>query len=254
VAVSAYDDIAEWYDHWVSGLIQDDPYVRAVQTLMGEVAGLRICDLGCGQGRVARHLADRGASVVGIDLSAKLLQIARRHEEAEPCGIEYLQADARSLHGVGGEAFDGVLCHMALMDIADLVPTLNTIARILRPRGWFVFSILHPCYNTPRSGEMVSPEGVIRFVARYFDERHWQSDTRTGPPGKVGAHHRTLSSYINALPNAGLLLECISEPRATGSLADRRPVWEEVPAVLAARCRKGAVAQPEAPVSAVSQS
>ena len=223
--------------------MDEDPYFREVQALMGDVAGQRICDLACGQGRVARRLADLGAGVVGIDLSAKLLEIARRHEEAEPRGVQYLQADARTLHGVAAGAFDGVLCHMALMDIADLVPTLHAVARVLRPGGWFVFSILHPCYNTARSGEMATSEGVVRFVASYFTEGHWRSNTRTGPPGKVGAYHRMLSTYINALTGAGLVLERMTEARATGSLAARWPSWAEVPAVMAACCRKGAVDQ-----------
>jgi hypothetical protein len=122
-------------------------------------------------------------------------------------------------------------------------------ARILRPGGWFVFSILHPCFHTARSGEMVLPEGRVRTVGRYFVEGYWRSDTRPGPPGKVGAYHRTLSTYVNALTDAGLTLERMSEPRPTGDIADapsllsrsdQRPVWEEVPAVLVARCRKGA--------------
>ena len=86
---------------------------------------------------------------------------------------------------------------------------------------------------------MTAPEGVVRFVAGYFTEGHWRSDTRTGPPGKVGAYHRTLSTYLNALTNAGLVLEQMREARAGGSLAKRYPGWAEVPAVLAARCRKG---------------
>jgi SAM-dependent methyltransferase len=197
---------------------------------------------------VARHLAHRGASVVGIDLSARLLAIARRHEEAVPRGIVYQHGDARSLDGVGDSMFDGVVCHMALMDIPDLAPTLRSVARILRPGGWFVFSILHPCYHTARSGEMALPEGTVRTVARYFVEGYWRSDARPGPPGKVGAYHRTLSTYVNALADAELTLERMSEPRPIGDAADApsrlsrsdwRPVWEEVPAVLVARCRKG---------------
>jgi ubiquinone/menaquinone biosynthesis C-methylase UbiE len=240
--MSPYDDVAEWYDAWV-GPIHEDPYLKEVQALMGEVAGQRLCDLACGQGRIARYLADRGASVLGVDLSAKLLQIARHHEEAEPRGIEYLQADAGKLQGVADAAFDGVLCNMALMDIRDLAPTLHSVARILRPGGWFIFSILHPCYNTARSGEMASPEGAVRFIASYFIEGYWRSATRTGPPGKVGAYHRMLSTYVNALTDAGLVLERMREARATGSLAERAPGWAEVPAVLAASCRKGIVAQ-----------
>ena len=249
MTMSTYDDIAEWYDNWVgTHSMREDAYFPAVEALLGELSAQRICDLACGQGRVARHLADLGAAVVGIDLSVKLLAIARRHEEAEPRGIEYRHADARSLDGVTDATFDGVVCHMSLMDIPDLAPTLLSVARVLRPGGWFVFSILHPCYHTSRSGEIDSPEGPVRTIGRYFDEGHWRSDTRTGPPGKVGAYHRTLSTYINAVTDAGLLLERASEPGPTGSSVDtpslsaaQRPVWEEVPAVLVVRCRKGAL-------------
>ncbi len=239
MTVRTYDDIAAWYDRWVgTRSMREDPFFPAVEALMGDVAGRRICDLACGQGRVARHLADLGASVVGLDRSAKLLALARRNEEAVPRGIEYFQADARSLDGVADGTFDGVICFMALMDIPDLAPTLSSVARILRPGGWFAFAIIHPCYNPAQSGEMGSPEGVVRTVRGYFREGYWRSDTRTGPPGKVGAYHRTLSTYINALTDAGLMLERVSEPRATGDFAERRPVWAEVPAVLIAGCRK----------------
>ena len=243
MAESTYDAIAEWYDAWAGPTIRDDPFFPAVEALLGNIAGQRVCDLACGQGRVARYLAGRGASIVGIDLSAKLLEIARRHEQAEPRGIAYLRADARSLDGIPDGAFDGVLCFMALMDIPDLAPTLRTVARILRPGGWFVFATLHPCYHTPRSGEMASPEGWVRMVGSYFTDDYWRSDIRIGPPGKVGAYHSTLSTYLNALIDAGLMLERVSEPRATARLAEARPIWAEVPAVLVVRCRKGATDQ-----------
>jgi len=237
--MTTYDDIAEWYDSWLGpGALSEDPYWPATEALLGEVAGRHICDLACGQGRVARHLADLGAHLVAVDLSAKLLEIARRHEQPQPRGIQYMHADARTLDGMPDRSFDGVVCSMALMDIADLAPTLQSVARILRPGGWFVFSILHPCYNTPPSSEMSSPRGWVRTVSAYWAEGFWRSDARMGPPGKVGSYHRTLSTYVNALTDAGLKLERISEPHATESVAERRPVWVEVPAVLIARCTK----------------
>jgi len=238
--VSAYDEIAEWYDGWVSGSMDEDPYFPPVRDLMGEIAGLRICDLACGQGRLARRLAEMGASVVGVDLSARLLEIALGREEREPRGIEYRQADARRLDGFAAETFDGVVCNLALMDIAELAPTLDATARILRPGGWFVFSILHPCYHTSRCGEVASPGGPAWSVAGYFTQGHWRSETRTGPPGKVGAYHRMLSTYVNTLTDAGLALERMIEVRATGSFAEIRPVWAEVPAILVVKCRKSA--------------
>lgn len=246
--MSSYDDIAEWYDRWVgTHSVHEDAYFPAVEALMGEVEGQHICDLACGQGRVARYLADNGASVAGIDLSATLLAIARRYEDAEPRGIEYCHADARKLDCVPDSAFDGVVCHMALMDIPDLPPTLRSVARVLRPGGWFVFSLLHPCYHTSQSGEMATDQGTVRTVGRYFVEGQWRSDTRPGPPGKVGVYHRTLSTYLNGLAEAGLVLERAAEPHPVDELPDSpsltgagRPVWQEVPAVLVVRCRKGA--------------
>lgn len=234
--MSAYDAIADWYDAWVgSGDLQDDP---SVATLLGDVRGQRVCDLAGGQGRVARFLANLGARVVGVDLSGKLLALAQRREEVHPRGIGYVQADARDLRCFPDQTFDGVLCHLALMDIPDLDPTLNEIARVLTPSGWFVFSILHPCFNAPRSTEQETAAGWTRLVAGYFDEGYWRSDARTGPPGKVGAYHRTLTTYVNALIRAGFAIVWLAEPQATGVHAARRPIWAEVPAVLIGQCRK----------------
>lgn len=246
--MSAYDDIAEWYDAWIGAhAMRDDPFFPAVEALMGDVAGRDVLDLACGQGRVARHLAAVGARVTAVDLSRRLLAIARRHEAAAPLGITYHHGDARTLAGIADAAFDGVLCNLALMDIADLAPTLASVARVLRPGGWFVFSILHPCYHTALSYEVQTEDGAMRAVSRYFREGHWRSDRRTGPPGKVGAYHRTLSTYLNALTAAGLPVEALREPgRPTGPVPDApafagvvgQPSWAEVPSVLAMRCRK----------------
>ena len=238
----SYDDIAEWYNEWVrADSLLDDPFFAAVAPLLSETAGRRICDLACGQGRVARHLAADGARVVGVDLSGKLLAIARRYEHAAPRGIAYLRDDARTLGALRDATFDGVICHMALMDIPDLTATLRAASRVLRAGGWFIFPTLHPCYHTPTSGESTDTRGTIgRTVNGYFAEGFWRSDVRTGPPGKIGAYHRTLSTYINTLIDADFVLERMAEPPATASLAERRPIWREVPAILIVKCRKQA--------------
>jgi 2-polyprenyl-3-methyl-5-hydroxy-6-metoxy-1,4-benzoquinol methylase len=240
VTVSTYDDIAEWYRE-LYGIepVMQDPFFPAVQELVGDVAGQRVCDLACGEGRVSRHLAERGARVTGIDLSGRLLAMAAQREQAEPRGVAYVRDDAQHLAAVRSAVFDGVVCHMALMDIPDLAPTVRAVARVLRPAGWFVFSILHPCYHTRPSGQVTADDGtVFRTVSDYFTEGFWRSDERPGPPGRVGAHHRTLATYVNTLAAAGLVVERLGEPRVTGGRPAQRSVWQEVPAVLAARCRR----------------
>jgi SAM-dependent methyltransferase len=86
-----------------------------------------------------------------------------------------VQADAQNLDEQLLGPFDGVVCFMALMDIPELAPTLHSVARILRPGGWLVFAILHPCFHTSQSGEMETPEGAIRTIGKYFVEGYWRS-------------------------------------------------------------------------------
>jgi SAM-dependent methyltransferase len=237
--VSAYDAIAEWYVGWLGPESQgSDPFWPGVSDLIGTVHGLRVCELACGDGRGARFLARQGAQVVGVDVSSNLLGIAEAREAAQPLGITYLRQDAGA--PFDASTFDGVVCNLALMDIADLDATLTNVARLLRVGGWFVFSVLHPCFNLEHSGELQLDGRLVRHIRAYFDEGFWRSDLRTGPPGKVGSYHRTLSTYFNSLIAAGLHLERVLEPRPWPGLAERRPIWTEVPAVLVARCRKPA--------------
>ncbi|MFL5626681.1 MAG: class I SAM-dependent methyltransferase [Ktedonobacteraceae bacterium] len=240
MTTSSYDQIATWYNESVrNGSLIHDLAMPGIFTLLGEIAGQHICDLACGQGFLARQLARRGATVVGIDLSQQLLQMARHDETQEPLGIVYLHDDAQALHTVTDASFDGVICNVALMDIADLAATFRAVQRILRPAGWFVCSITHPCFQTPLSSWTSDQEGTVsRVVSGYFEEKFWRSDNPEGVRGQVGAYHRTLSTYVNTLVEAGLALESILEPQATGAIAERVPGYKEVPAMLLMRCRK----------------
>ena len=214
--------------------------IPIVLDLAGGVRGLRVLDLACGQGIVARRLADWGASVVGVDVSKRLLEKARRYEREELRGISYLPDDARTLHGLEDAGFDGVVCNMSLMDISDLGATLRAVSRVLRPGGWFVFSVVHPICQTPGSPWWVEEDGKIIGVEvrDYFAEGHWRRGNPEGIRGKLGAHHRTLGTYVNELSRSGLSLERLLEPGATGRYAEVAPVHEKVPAALIARCVK----------------
>ena len=240
MTVSAYDEIAEWYDDSVNaGSLLHDLVLPTLVDLIGNVEGLRICDLACGQGVVARHLAKSGAAVVGVDTSARLLDIAQRYEAEGPLGIVYRHDDAQRLATLPDAAFDGVVCSMALMDIPDVAATFRAVQRILRSNGWFVFSITHPCFQTPTSTWTEKADGTVwREVRGYFREVFWRSNNRSGVRGQVGAYHRMLSTYVNGLVEAGLCLERLCEPRASGHIAERVPGYGEVPAILVVRCRK----------------
>lgn len=234
VLTSPYDAIATWYDEGIrrGGSIHD-LVLPGLFELIGSTRGSTICDLACGQGVLARHLAGQGAHVVGVDLSAELLQIAHREEYAHPLGITYLHDDAQHLHRLADASFDGMVCNLALMDIADLAQAAATIWRILRPGGWFVFALLHPC--APVSSE----EGTLLHAYHdYFEEGFWRSGNPTSVRGRVGAHHRTMSTYLNSFLSAGFCLEQVLEPQARGPFAASIEGYDRVPVVFIARWRK----------------
>ena len=238
---TTYDEIAEWYDEQVRAGDFFTYVLAPLLELVGEVQGQCICDLACGQGQVARPLAARGAWVVGIDLSERLLEIARRQAATEGQPIVYRRDDAQVGATLADESFDGVVCNLALMDIPDLQAVVRTVSRILRPRGWFVFSITHPFTQMPGSDWVPQADGTVkRLTGDYFAEGFWRPADGPGVRGRVGAHHRTLSTYLNTLIQVGFRMERLVEPRATGPGTFRyHAAYEKLPPALIIRCRKG---------------
>jgi SAM-dependent methyltransferase len=203
--VVRYDDIADFYDSRVRDDVSD-PASIALFALLGDVGGARVLDLACGQGRVSRELARRGASVVGVDLSEKLLAKAMTAESEQGLGIEFVHGDACEFRRERG-SFDAIVCHFGLSDIDDLDGVLVTVTHSLRANGIFVFSILHPCFP---GGGPDAPSSWPR-EGGYFSEGWWLADN-PGFRGRVGANHRMLSTYLNKLHEQGLIGERFAEP------------------------------------------
>jgi len=234
-ATARYDLIADFY----LGVVGDqviDPSAATLLDLLGEVRGMRVLDLACGQGRVTRELVRRGAVAVGVDISEVLLDGARGAETDEPLGITYLKADAGSAGALAGETFDAVVCNHGLADIDDLDGTLATVARVLRGGGRFVFSILHPCFpgwddDAPSSW----PRG-----GGYHAEGWWLA-RNPGIRGKAGSNHRTVSTYLNSAVHHHLAIEEVAEPAPGPNLRARQqaaqPGAGPVPMFLVVRCR-----------------
>jgi 2-polyprenyl-3-methyl-5-hydroxy-6-metoxy-1,4-benzoquinol methylase len=241
---AAYDAIAEWYDTLVrkGGLIHD-LVLPTIDELMGDVAGQRICDLACGQGLVARQLAKQGAKVIAVDLSSELIKIARRYQNNTSDAILYVQGDAQALP-LQSELYDGVICNMALMDIPDLAATFLSVQRMLRRTGWFIFSITHPCLEISRAQSrwMVEPTD-LREVNSYFVEGPWHSDNPDGVRGRVAVYHRTLSTYVNTVRQAGLTIERLVEPQAFSRIDGSDAGNPEYPSLLVILCKKPTVQQ-----------
>ncbi len=203
--LSRYDEHARWF----LGYTRDWTSTSS-PLLPASLAGVRVLDLACGWGPLSRDLADRGAVVTGVELSEPLLKRATAIEATSPQGIRYLHGDVSNLDWWDQDPFDAVVCNMALMDVDDLDAALATIRAVLRPGGWFNISLLHPCYP----GEPL-PDGDSLPSwppqSGYSTEGWWTTQS-TGVRGHVGANHRTLSTYLNAMLAAGLKFTSFSEP------------------------------------------
>jgi SAM-dependent methyltransferase len=233
-ATARYDGIADFYDEFVGDEL-DDRVSSALFELAGDVSGLRALELACGQGRVSRELARRGASVVGADISERLLEKARALEDREPLGIEYLHRDVTAPEQFPAAGFDLAVCHFGLTDIDDLDGTLATAARVIRPGGAFVFSMVHPCF--PGWGKDAPSSWPPD--AGYYAEGWWLA-SNPGLRGKVGASHRTLATYVNSLVARGLAIERVLEPEPDEGWLDNKPPGAPRPVFLVARCRRTA--------------
>jgi SAM-dependent methyltransferase len=250
MAEARYDAVADFYATAFDEL--DEPASAALLDLLGPPAGLQVLDIACGHGRLTRELARRGAVVTGADISGALIGRARAAERAEPLGISYLHADVAALaalrpaeqdrdepdlSGPGGTGFDAVTCNFGLSDIDDLDGAVAAVSAALRPSGWFVSSILHPCFpGVPGVSASWPP------AAGYHDEGFWTADADLSPLRRqVGANHRMVSTYLNTLRRHGLWLDQMSEPAPAEQWSRRRPGADRVPVYLAARCLKAAV-------------
>jgi SAM-dependent methyltransferase len=231
-AAARYDHFADFYDA-TAGQAVTDPATAALLGLTADVRGMRLLDVACGPGRVARELARRGAQVTGLDISAALLAKARAYEQREPLGITYVQGDATADRVLEGQVFDGATCNYGLSDIDDLDGLLASLARLVTAGGWLVFSLLHPCFpGWDRDAPSSWPPDL-----GYFHEGWWLA-SNPGFRGRVGSSHRMLSTYLNSLTGHGFVPEQVTEPRPGPAWERRLPGAAPVPLYLVARYRR----------------
>jgi SAM-dependent methyltransferase len=195
--------------------------------------GRRALELGCGEGRVARALAEHGYRIVGVDTSEGAVAAAD--------GVEALVADAAELPFEDG-AFDLVYAFMSLLNVDDLDRAVAEAARVLQPGGAFCFVTAHPFGMAGRFAEPDDPDAAYVVTDSYFRERRrvFSTDDRDVEFTFVD-QYRPLETYFRALERAGLVVEALREPRPSPEVFAARPRaarWLRVPCFVAVRARK----------------
>ena len=197
---AGYDRWAELYDG------EDNPLVlleeRHIESLVGEVAGLALADIGCGTGRHAMRWAAAGARVTALDFSEAMLRRARAKPGAE--AVTFVHHDLAQPFPLKDAAFDRVCCCLVLDHIAGLDRFFQELRRLCRPGGCVIISVMHPA---------MSLRGV---QARFIDPG---SGRRISP----ASHAHQMSDYLMAAARAGLRFEHVSEHAVDAALAARSP-------------------------------
>lgn len=205
----------------------------------------RILDVACGNGNFSRRLAELGAEVTAFDYSENLIRSARKRCEAYGNRIDFRVMDATdfdALMKLGEGSYDKAVANMALMDIADIKPLLHGIYGLLKPEGVFVFSIMHPCFQTPGMRKVMEPEnqggeGKERSgvqVFRYRTPECYEGYAIEGQPVLQYYYHRPLSDILHQSFEAGFVLDAMEEPCFSGEEKE----WTEIPPAMILRLRK----------------
>lgn len=187
--------------------------------LMGDVTGLKILDLGCGEGGYARKLAAQGAEVTAIDCSEMAIGYAISAAAQQQLSISHLVRNSNDLFDIANESFDIVLCAMMMMDVEDLNGTLKEISRVLKKQGKVFVSILHPCFKPPVEHHWVKEKGIAQVVVRnYFSPTEWEGNI-AGIEQPVIYRHKTLSEYVKVFLANGFYISDMNEPVPTAEQA-----------------------------------
>jgi ubiquinone/menaquinone biosynthesis C-methylase UbiE len=181
-----------------------------MRLLPPSMSGLRVLDLGCGFGNFSRLARAGGArEVVGLDVSVRMLaEAAKRTDDPAityaRCPIEQLGPE----HGT----FDLVCSSLALHYVSDYQDALRRIAAATVAGGQLLFSVEHPMW-TSRAEQAWHRAADGTIMHWPVDQYHQEGERRTKwfVDGVV-KYHRTVSTYLNGVTNAGFAIRQIDEP------------------------------------------
>jgi SAM-dependent methyltransferase len=213
VSKARYDGHAEWYDETFVA-----PHHEEEESFLTEWLGVgrgQVClDVACGTGRYGPVLAAAGYRAVGFDISADQLRFARRRLGAA------VRADARSLPVPDSSVAlaAGMFFHT---DVEDFAAVVRDVARCLRPAGRFIYLGVHPCFVGPFVNRLTEPQDrTLTFVTGYgkvgWADRGSGDGSMIG--GRVGFHHKSLASFLEAFAKAGLIIRAVREFAKSGRI------------------------------------
>ena len=247
---SAWDQLAGFWDErmeagatWQRHLIQP-----SVERLLQLEPGERVLEIASGNGEFARRMSELGGHVLATDFSEEMLRRARSHGGE----VQYRYADAteeESLLALGESgSFDAVVSNMAIMDMESIAPMAAAASQLLKPAGRFVFSTLHPAFNSGDVRPMIELdlEGKVTEiysvkVSSYSRSSSGKGVAIPGQPVEQWYFHRPLWMILQPFFERGFALDGLEEPLVDpdqGKPGTPTYVYTQLPGVLVARMRR----------------
>lgn len=194
---------------------------HALQKMLPDFKGKRLLDLGCGFGWHCQYAIEKGAySALGIDLSEKMLEEARRINNSPR--IEY-QCSAIEDFNFTPASYDVVISSLTFHYLESFNDICTNVHQSLCQGGTFVFSVEHPIFTAYGSQDWHYDEQGQRShwpVDRYFSEGK-RNASFLGE--EVVKYHKTLTTYVNSLIRAGFEITGLVEPEPDNALLDSVP-------------------------------
>lgn len=191
-------------------------------TLLGEVRGKRVLDLGCGGGQNCIALAKAGAIVAGVDGSAAQIAFARELAAAEGVEVDFTVGDVRELGALADGGWEIVLSMATLHYLADPQRALAEARRALAVGGRLVVSVDHPVRAMFHDG--AEEEMSIYPVRDYFSRE--SVDWRFPETGvRLRTWHYSVAEWVRMVQESGLTLIALLEPPAPQEQLDA--LWPE---------------------------
>ena len=234
-----WDEHAQW---WIDGFTNgaDPEYVEQIIPLaVEELAGrVKVLDLGCGDGQIARALAAQGSDVLGVDPTQLHIDVAIERGG----GPTYLLGGATQIPAPDN-SFDAVVACLVFEHIDQMDEAMTEVARVLKPQGQFSFFLNHPLLQTPGSGwiddHIIDPPEQYWRIGPYLVET--ESIEEVEKDVYIRFIHRPLSRYVNALIANGMTIERMVEPSPPAGFLARAPEYalaHTVPRLLYLRSTK----------------
>jgi SAM-dependent methyltransferase len=172
--------------------------------LLGDVAGTRAIELGCGGGQFGLALADRGADVTGVDISEAQLEYARQHASETGADVDFVETSVTDLDEFADASFDLAFSAFAFQWVEDLEAAFAEAYRVLEPGGRLVYSVDHPFYKT-MDPDTHEPE------RSYFSEEPRRAYSERFDAELV-VYSRGIGETVSLLTDVGFDVEAIREP------------------------------------------